>query len=91
MTSVPATIPDGTPRQASKTPRRARLARAHELAGQGHLERLSILPGQGRALGVYRARDSAEMEAIVNSLPLNPWLTTKITPFTPHDPATTGT
>ena len=68
-------------------------ARAHELAGQGHLERLWILPGQGRALGVCRARDSAEMEASVRSLPLDPWMTTELPPLTPHlsDPATTST
>jgi muconolactone delta-isomerase len=87
------TIPDGTPRQAVEDAEAGEAARARELAGQGHLERLWILPGQGRALGVYRARDSAEIEAIVNSLPLDPWLTTKITPLTPHpsDPATAST
>jgi muconolactone delta-isomerase len=87
------TIPDGTPRQAVEDAEAGEAARARELAGQGHLERLWILPGQGRALGVYRARDSAEIEAIVKSLPLDPWLTTKITPLTPHpsDPATAST
>jgi muconolactone delta-isomerase len=35
--------------------------RAHELAGQGHLVRLWVLPGQGRALGLWRAQDPAEM------------------------------
>jgi muconolactone delta-isomerase len=87
------TIPDGTPRQAVEDAEAGEAARARELAGQGHLERLWILPGQGRALGVYRARDSAEIEAIVKSLPLDPWLTTKITPLTRHpsDPATAST
>jgi len=68
-------------------------ARAHEMAGQGHLERLWILPSQGRALGVYGARDSEEMEAIMKSLPLDPWMSAKITPLTPHpsEPATTST
>ena len=68
-------------------------ARARELADQGYLERLWALPGQGRALGLYRARDSAEMEAIVKALPLNPWMTTELTPLTPHpsDPATMST
>ena len=68
------------------------MARPHERAGQGHLERLWILPGQGRALGLHRARDRAEMEAIVKSLPLDPWMTTEIMPLTPHpsDPATSS-
>jgi muconolactone delta-isomerase len=87
------TIPDGTPGQAVEVAEAGEAARAHELAGQGHLERLWMLPGQGRALGVYRARDSAEMEAIVKSLPLDPWMRTELMPLTPHpsDPATTST
>jgi muconolactone delta-isomerase len=80
-------------RQAVEDAEAGEAARAHELAGQGHLERLFILPGQGRALGVDRARDSAKMEASVKSLPLDPWMTTELTPLTPHlsDPATTST
>ena len=37
-----------------------------------------------------RARDSAETEAIVKSLPLDPWITTEVMPH-PSDPATTST
>jgi muconolactone delta-isomerase len=59
------TIPDGTPRQGVEDAEAREAAHARELADQGHLERLWALPGQGRALGLYRARDSAEMEAIV--------------------------
>ena len=93
LTTFTITIPDATPRQAVEDAEAGEAARAHELAGQGHLERLWKLPGQGRALGVYRARDRAEMEAIVKSLPLDPWMTTELTPLTPHpsDPATTST
>ena len=84
------TIPDGTPGQAVEDAEAREAARARELADQGHLERLWALPGQGRAPGLYRARDSAETEAIVKALPLDPWMTTELTPLTPHpsDPAT---
>jgi muconolactone delta-isomerase len=87
------TIPDGTPRQSVEDAEAGEVARARELAAQGRLERLWALPGQGRSLGVYRARDSAEMEAIVKSLPLDPWMVTEIMPLTPHpsDPAITST
>ena len=87
------TIPDGTPRQAVEDAGAGEAARARQLADQGHLERLWALPGQGRALSLYRARDSAEMEAIVKALPLDPWMTTELTPFTPHpsDPVTMST
>ena len=84
------TIPDGTPRQAVEEAEAREAVRARELADQGNLERLWALPGHRRALGLYRAGDSAEMEAIVKALPLDPWMTTEITPLTPHpsDPAT---
>jgi muconolactone delta-isomerase len=87
------TIPDGTPRQAVEDDEAREAARARELADQGHLERLWALPGQGRALGLYRARDSVEMGAIVKALPLDPWMTTELmprsdTPTAARSPAT---
>jgi muconolactone delta-isomerase len=66
--------------------------RARELAGEGHLERLWKLPGQGRTLGLWRADDSAAMQAILASLPLDAWMSVQTTPLSPHpsDPALTG-
>jgi muconolactone delta-isomerase len=66
--------------------------RARELAGRGHLRRLWTLPGHGRALGLWRAQDVAEMQAIVESLPLYTWMSVQTTPLTPHhsDPALTS-
>ena len=63
--------------------------RAKELAGQGHLLRLWKLPGESRALGLWNARDPAEMQAILKSLPLDPWMTVETTLLTRHpsDPA----
>ena len=58
--------------------------RAQELAGQGHLLRLWMLPGEGRALGLWRAQDAAEMQAILVSLPLYAWMNVQTTPLTPH-------
>jgi muconolactone delta-isomerase len=67
-------------------------ARTRELADQGHLERLWMLPnepGTWHALGLWRAGNAAEMRTIADSLPLDPWMTTRITPLTahPNDPA----
>jgi hypothetical protein len=49
------------------------------------------LPGDGRALGLWRAQDAAGMQAIVESLPLDAWLTVETTPLTQHpsDPGIT--
>jgi muconolactone delta-isomerase len=93
MAVFTVTYPDGTPRQAVEDGEAGEAARARELADQGHLEPLWALPGQGRALGVFWARDSAEMEAIVKTLPLDPWMTTELTPLAVHpsDPGPAGT
>ncbi|HEY2792349.1 MAG TPA: muconolactone Delta-isomerase family protein [Micromonosporaceae bacterium] len=83
--SVPADArPDAL---AAATAREADSAR--DLADAGRLLRLWKLPGDGRALGLWNARDSADMEAIVESLPLNDWMVVRTTPLSPHpgDPA----
>ena len=43
----------------------------------------------GRALGLYQAGDAAQMQAILEALPLGPWMTVDTTPLSPHpsDPA----
>jgi muconolactone delta-isomerase len=81
LTTFTVTIPAGTPRETvdATTAREAESAR--ELAGQGHLLRLWMLPGEGRALGLWRARDADEMQTILASLPLDAW--TKRCPITP--------
>jgi muconolactone delta-isomerase len=91
LTTFTITIPAGTPGQAVGDTEAAEAERAKELAAQGHLLRLWKLPGEGRALGLWRAGDAAEMAAIVASLPLGrtAWMTTVTTPLTKHpsDPA----
>jgi muconolactone delta-isomerase len=85
-------IPQGTSSEAVDEATAREAVRARQLAEQGHLARLWALPGQGRALGLWRAQDRAEMQAIVESLPLYAMMTTEITPLTQHpsDPAMTG-
>jgi len=95
LTAFTTTIPAGTPGPVVDDVRAREAARAKELAGQGHLLRLWMLPageGEENALGLWRARDSAEMGAIVASLPLAAWMSTRTTPLTPHpsDPAAAG-
>lgn len=82
-------VPEGTPAGAVDDIRAKEAAHSRELAAQGHLLRLWALPGQDRALGLWQARDAGEMEAIVDALPLTPWMTTQVTPLSAHpsDPA----
>jgi muconolactone delta-isomerase len=92
LTTFTVSIPAGTPARAVEDTEAREAQRAKELAGQGHLLRLWMLPGQGSALGLWRARDAEQMQAMVKSLPLDPWMTTQITPLTPHpsDPVVIG-
>jgi muconolactone delta-isomerase len=82
-------VPPGTAAQTVEDTQAREAQAAHDLAGQGHLLRLWTLPGDGRSLGLWQARDAAQMEAIVASLPLAPWMTVDTTPLSPHpsDPA----
>jgi muconolactone delta-isomerase len=92
LTIFTTAIPPGTPGPAVADAEAREAQRAHELAGQGHFVRLWTLPGKGRALGLWRARDAAEMQAIVESLPLQVWMTVQTTPLTAHpsDPGLTA-
>src|SRR5260370_24246957 len=82
-------VPPGTAAQAVEDAEAREAERTHDLAGQGHLLRVWTLPGAGRALGLYQTRDAAQMQAILESLPLAPWMTADTTPLSPHptDPA----
>ena len=84
LTVFTLAVPDGTPDEAVDIAEAREAVRARELAEEGHLQRLWALPGQGRALGLWRAIDFAEMQAIVRSLPLDPMMTTETTPLTAH-------
>jgi muconolactone delta-isomerase len=89
LTTFTTSVPEGTPSRTVHDTEAREAQRAKELAGQGHLLRLWKLPGESRALGLWNARDPAEMQAILKSLPLDPWMTVETTPLTRHpsDPA----
>jgi muconolactone delta-isomerase len=81
-------VPPGTAGQTVEDTKTREAQAAHDLAGQGHLLRLWTRP-DGRPLGLYQARDAAQMQAILEALPLSPWMTVDTTPLSPHpsDPA----
>jgi muconolactone delta-isomerase len=92
LVTLTTAVPAGTPDEAVADADAREADRARELADQGHLLRLWRLPGEGRVLGLYRARDAAEMQAILESLPLYAWMGVQTTPLSRHpsDPATAG-
>ena len=98
LTTFLVKFPQGTPDETVADGLAREADRAHELAVQGNLERLWKLPVEPsepdvtRALGLWRARDVAEMQALLDSLPLDPWMTVQTTPLSEHpsDPAIVG-
>ena len=92
MTTFVIVVPEGTPERAVADAEAREAERAKELAADGHLHRLWTLPGPSRALGLWQAASPAEMQEILRSLPLDPWMTVQTTPLSPHpsDPAAAG-
>jgi len=88
LTAFTLVIPDGTPDAEAQDAIAAEGVAARELAAAGHLLRLWRLTRTSReepgALGLWQATDMAEMQSIVRSLPLTPWMTTDITPLSTH-------
>jgi muconolactone delta-isomerase len=92
LTTFTIAVPAGTSAQAVAETEASEARRTQELTRQGRLLRLWNLPsepGQRRALGLWRTRDAAEMQAILASLPMDAWMTVETTPLTQHpsDPA----
>jgi muconolactone delta-isomerase len=79
-------VPASVPKQVEDQTRTEEAARAHELANEGHLVRLWTLPGESRALGLWRAHDAAEVQTILQALPLASaqWMTFEVTPLSAH-------
>jgi muconolactone delta-isomerase len=84
LTTFHVTVPGGTPAEEVDVTEAREADRARELAGQGHLERLWRLAGEGQSLGLWRAADAADMQAVLESLPLYDWMTVQTTPLTQH-------
>ena len=86
------TVPEGTPASELEQRTTGEATRVAELAAQGHALRVwRPLPEdeRRRAIGLYRAADETELEAILDSLPLRPWMEIAVTALAehPNDPA----
>ena len=86
------TIPGDAPPAEIEERLTGETTRVAELAAQGHVLRVwTPLPedGRPRALGLYRAASGEQLEAILDSLPLRPWMEISVTALAvhPNDPA----
>jgi muconolactone delta-isomerase len=80
---APATVDEITRQEA---------VRARELAADGALARLWLLPaeaGHTRTLGLWRTVDEQDMQSILDSLPMSRWMAIETIPLSAHpsDPA----
>ena len=85
-------IPAGTPPTDVDQRAQAEADRVDALAKEGHVLRVwrpQPEDGRWRAIGLYRADDEAELNAILETLPLYSWMTIDVQAIAPHpnDPA----
>ena len=85
-------VPPGAPTGEVEDRETAEAAAAARLAEEGHLVRLWKLPsagGQTKAVGLYRAGSTAQLESLLDALPLADWMHVTVTQLAPHpnDPA----
>jgi muconolactone D-isomerase len=90
------TVPEGTPPAEAEQRMKEEGVRVAELYAQGHALRVWLpVPDEGpwRAVALYNAADDAELQTILESLPLYPWMELTIRALAPHpnDPSRSGT
>ena len=95
LTTFTVTFPDDAYASEVADIKAREADRTRELAEQGHLLRLWMLPptpGHWRAIGLWRAESEEQLAAILASLPMDKWMTTETTPLAehPNDPARAG-
>ncbi|MGH3217642.1 MAG: muconolactone Delta-isomerase [Streptosporangiaceae bacterium] len=76
--------PDSLEPDALRRLREAEAARAAELAGSGVLLRLWREPGRWANWGLWAARDEADLDAALGSLPLRPYMGVTVHPLEAH-------
>src|SRR3954471_3448708 len=86
------TVPDGTPESEVVDRQTAEASAAAQLAEDGHLLRAwkpPAAPAEWRVLSLYRAESEAELNGLLEALPLFDWMHITVTPLAPHpnDPA----
>jgi muconolactone delta-isomerase len=89
LTTFTLNAQDGGDTPTLEEAKAAEARSARKLVDQGYLVRLWQLPGSGRVLGLWQAESEGEIQAILATLPLLPWLEIETTPLTEHpsDPA----
>jgi muconolactone D-isomerase len=81
------TIPDKAPSSEVAEREAAEATAVAHLAELGHVARiwrLSAPGGPADALGLYRAESRAQLDTLLEALPLHEWMRTTVTSLEPH-------
>lgn len=84
LTTFTLAIPTDTPASVVDDTKAGEARRARQLAAQGRLLRLWMLPEEGRSLGLWRASTVSEIHEILASLPIAGWLTIETLALSRH-------
>ncbi len=80
-------VPDGTPGSEVADRQTAEASAAAQLAEDGHLIRAwkpPVAAAEWRVLSLYRAESEAELNRLLQALPLYDWMRITVTPLGPH-------
>ena len=80
-------VPAGPREDEVEDRENAEASAAARLAEEGHLVRLWKLPaarGRTKAVGLYRAGSTAQLDGLLNALPLADWMHVTVTRLAPH-------
>ena len=80
-------VPEGTPESEVDDRQNAEAVAAAKLADEGHLVRLwtrQAANGETKVLGLYRAENETQLDALLGALPVAEWMRVTITPLAPH-------
>jgi muconolactone D-isomerase len=80
-------VPAGAPEDEVEHRENAEASAAARLAKEGHLVRLWKLPaarGQAKAVGLFRAGSTAQLDGLLDALPLADWIHVKVTRLASH-------
>ena len=88
-------VPEGIPESEVNDRNHAEAVAAAKLVDEGHLVRLWKHPaanGETTVLGLYRAENEMQLDALLAALPLAEWMRVTTTPLAPHpnDPRPPG-
>jgi muconolactone D-isomerase len=84
MVEVSVELPASMDEREREAVRQAELARGRELVASGAIRSIWRIPGGLRNVGIWEASDATELHALIESLPMYPWLTAAVTPLALH-------